>query len=74
VAAPVFKAILVYIYTNEFEVNDAPLASVSEYLAAAHLYDLDKLVQGIGGCLQNYISVENVLRLEQELFDYVALD
>jgi hypothetical protein len=47
---------------------------VSEYLAAAHLYDLDKLVQGIGGCLQNYISVENVLRLEQELFDYVALD
>jgi hypothetical protein len=65
VRAAVFKAILAFIYTNEFEVNDAPLASMTDYVAAAHLYGLDQLVEGIARRLHDYISVENVLHLYQ---------
>jgi hypothetical protein len=65
VPAAVFKAILAYIYTNEFEVKDVPLASLTEYLAAAHLYGLDALVEGIARNLPDCMSVENVLHLYQ---------
>jgi hypothetical protein len=61
VSAAVFKAILTYIYTGVFEVKDALLASISDYIAAAHLYQMEDLAQQIAGYLKEGLTVENVV-------------
>jgi hypothetical protein len=60
VSAAVFKAILTYIYTGEFQVKDALLASMTDYIAAAHLYQLDELAHGIAWYLKEGLTVKNV--------------
>jgi hypothetical protein len=61
VSATVFKAILTYIYTGVFEVKDALLASMTDYIAAAHLYQMDELAHGIAEYLKEGLAVKNVI-------------
>lgn len=61
VSAAVFKSILTYIYTGEFEVKDVLLASMTDYIAAAHLYQLDELAHGIAWYLKDGLNLKNVV-------------
>jgi hypothetical protein len=61
VSATIFKAILEYMYTGIMEVKDVPLASMVDYIAVAHLYQMKELAIDVARNLETDLNMENVL-------------
>jgi DNA-binding transcriptional regulator YbjK len=60
-SASKFKAVLSYIYTGQMHLTNLSEAAAKEYLALAHMYQLDELVSSIATSLEQDLSVDNVV-------------
>jgi hypothetical protein len=61
VTAAMFKAILTYVYTGKLEVKAVPVASIVDYIAVAHLYQMKDLAVGVSQYLERGLAAENVV-------------